>query len=85
MWGGRAGLGEVWCQDSEPPAPLQELCKQLHAKIDVAEEEKYDMEMKVQKSTKEVSGRGALYRGGAPGPRARPLLPSPPHPCSWRT
>ncbi|KAF6106775.1 troponin I2, fast skeletal type [Phyllostomus discolor] len=35
-------------------AEVQELCKQLHAKIDVAEEEKYDMEMKVQKSTKEL-------------------------------
>uniref|UniRef100_G3T9F8 Troponin I, fast skeletal muscle n=1 Tax=Loxodonta africana TaxID=9785 RepID=G3T9F8_LOXAF len=31
-----------------------ELCKQLHAKVDAAEEEKYDMEMKVQKSTKEL-------------------------------
>ncbi|KAL6030996.1 hypothetical protein STEG23_014584 [Scotinomys teguina] len=33
---------------------VQELCKQLHAKIDVAEEEKYDMEVKVQKSSKEL-------------------------------
>nr|UFA46019.1 TNNI2-ACTA1 transcript variant 5 [Sus scrofa] len=33
---------------------VQELCKQLHAKIDAAEEEKYDMEIKVQKSTKEL-------------------------------
>lgn len=33
---------------------VQELCKQLHAKIDAAEEEKYDMEVKVQKSTKEL-------------------------------
>ncbi|KAG8525177.1 Troponin I, fast skeletal muscle, partial [Galemys pyrenaicus] len=33
---------------------VQELCKQLHAKIDEAEEEKYDMEVKVQKSTKEL-------------------------------
>lgn len=45
--------------------PTQELCKQLHAKIDVAEEEKYDMEVKVQKSSKEVRGRsqwsGGLY------------------------
>ncbi|XP_011385879.2 troponin I, fast skeletal muscle, partial [Pteropus vampyrus] len=37
-------------------AEVQELCRQLHAKIDAAEEEKYDMEMRVQKSTKEVSG-----------------------------
>ncbi|XP_059254484.1 troponin I, fast skeletal muscle isoform X2 [Mustela nigripes] len=33
---------------------VQELCKQLHAKIDAAEEEKYDMEVRVQKSTKEL-------------------------------
>ncbi|XP_010826635.1 PREDICTED: troponin I, fast skeletal muscle-like, partial [Bison bison bison] len=33
---------------------VQELCRQLHAKIDAAEEEKYDMEIRVQKSTKEV-------------------------------
>lgn len=42
--------------------PTQELCKQLHAKIDVAEEEKYDMEVKVQKSSKEVRGR-SQWRG----------------------
>ncbi|KAK1335319.1 hypothetical protein QTO34_003105 [Cnephaeus nilssonii] len=35
-------------------AELQELCKQLHAKVDAAEEEKYDMEVKVQKSSKEL-------------------------------
>ncbi|XP_020142007.2 troponin I, fast skeletal muscle [Microcebus murinus] len=35
-------------------AEVQELCKQLHAKIDVAEEERYDMEVKVQKSGKEL-------------------------------
>lgn len=47
------------CQGGHPPHCLstQELCKQLHAKIDVAEEEKYDMEVKVQKSSKEVRGR----------------------------
>uniref|UniRef100_A0A2R8N9A2 Troponin I, fast skeletal muscle n=2 Tax=Callithrix jacchus TaxID=9483 RepID=A0A2R8N9A2_CALJA len=33
---------------------VQELCKQLHAKIDTAEEEKYDMEVRVQKSSKEL-------------------------------
>lgn len=33
---------------------LQELCKQLHAKIDVVDEERYDMEQKVLKSTKDV-------------------------------
>ncbi|XP_053305373.1 troponin I, fast skeletal muscle [Spea bombifrons] len=33
---------------------LQELCKKLHAKIDVVDEERYDMEVKVQKSSKEL-------------------------------
>ncbi|XP_029438414.1 troponin I, fast skeletal muscle [Rhinatrema bivittatum] len=33
---------------------LQELCKKLHAKLDEGEEERYDMEIKVQKSTNEV-------------------------------
>uniref|UniRef100_A0A2R9BPQ2 Troponin I, fast skeletal muscle n=2 Tax=Pan paniscus TaxID=9597 RepID=A0A2R9BPQ2_PANPA len=33
---------------------VQELCKQLHAKIDAAEEEKYDMEVRVQKTSKEL-------------------------------
>ena len=33
---------------------LQELCKKLHAKIDVVDEERYDMEDKVKKSTKEL-------------------------------
>ncbi|KAM9301575.1 troponin I, fast skeletal muscle [Gastrophryne carolinensis] len=33
---------------------LQELCKKLHAKIDVVDEERYDAEVKVQKSSKEL-------------------------------
>lgn len=33
---------------------LQEFCKKLHAKIDVVDEERYDMEVKVQKSSKEL-------------------------------
>uniref|UniRef100_A0A452DPY4 Troponin I, fast skeletal muscle n=1 Tax=Capra hircus TaxID=9925 RepID=A0A452DPY4_CAPHI len=37
---------------------VQELCRQLHAKIDAAEEEKYDMEVRVQKSAKEARGPG---------------------------
>lgn len=43
------------------------------------------MEMRVQKSTKEVSGgaRGAGRPGGAVRPRRLP--PSPPRPLSWRT
>uniref|UniRef100_A0A8C2YSR5 Troponin I, fast skeletal muscle n=1 Tax=Chinchilla lanigera TaxID=34839 RepID=A0A8C2YSR5_CHILA len=50
-------MSEVqWAPDNclPSPSPPQELCKQLHAKIDAAEEEKYDMEVKVQKSTKEL-------------------------------
>lgn len=37
-----------------PMAELQDLCKKLHAKIDVVDEERYDMESKVSKSTKEI-------------------------------
>ncbi|XP_066557074.1 troponin I, fast skeletal muscle isoform X2 [Amia ocellicauda] len=33
---------------------LQELCKKLHAKIDVVDEERYDMESKVNKCAKEI-------------------------------
>ncbi|XP_040184384.1 troponin I, fast skeletal muscle [Rana temporaria] len=35
-------------------ADLQEFCKKLHAKIDVVDEERYDMEVKVSKSSKEL-------------------------------
>lgn len=34
---------------------LQNLCKQLHAKIDVVDEERYDYEDKVIKHNKDVS------------------------------
>ncbi|XP_013813285.2 troponin I, fast skeletal muscle [Apteryx mantelli] len=33
---------------------LQELCKKLHAKIDSVDEERYDTEMKLQKTNKEL-------------------------------
>ncbi|KAM8752100.1 troponin I, slow skeletal muscle-like [Acanthopagrus schlegelii] len=33
---------------------LQELCKDLHRKIDVVDEARYDMEMKVDKNEKEI-------------------------------
>ncbi|KAK7117874.1 hypothetical protein R3I94_023180 [Phoxinus phoxinus] len=33
---------------------LQELCRELHHKIDVTDEERYDLEMKVNKSAKEI-------------------------------
>ncbi|KAM9496342.1 troponin I, fast skeletal muscle-like [Clarias gariepinus] len=33
---------------------LQELCKELHHKIDVIDEERYDLESKVSKSSKEI-------------------------------
>lgn len=62
----------------------QELCRQLHAKIDAAEEEKYDMEVKVQKSTKEVRRGGRVGPGGARGRRGGGTQPCCP-PCSWRT
>ncbi|RXN01936.1 Troponin I, fast skeletal muscle [Acipenser ruthenus] len=33
---------------------LQDLCKELHGKIDVVDEERYDLESKAKKSTKEI-------------------------------
>ncbi|KAM3869744.1 troponin I, fast skeletal muscle-like isoform 2-T2 [Diretmus argenteus] len=33
---------------------LQELCREIHHKIDVLDEERYDLEMKVNKSNKEI-------------------------------
>ncbi|XP_053882117.1 troponin I, fast skeletal muscle [Malaclemys terrapin pileata] len=33
---------------------LQELCKKLHAKVEVVDEERYDTEAKLQKTTKEL-------------------------------
>lgn len=33
----------------------QDLCKKLHAKIESVDEERYDTEVKLQKTTKEVS------------------------------
>lgn len=42
---------------SQHPSLLfsQELCKKLHAKIDAVDEERYDTEVKLQKTNKEVS------------------------------
>lgn len=37
------------------PHPSQNLCKQLHSKIDVVDEERYDCESKVSKHNKDVS------------------------------
>ncbi|KAM8939659.1 troponin I, fast skeletal muscle [Pelodytes ibericus] len=52
---------ENYLQEHCPPlslpssmGDLQEFCKKLHGKIDVVDEERYDMEVKVQKSTKEL-------------------------------
>lgn len=36
---------------------LQDLCKELHHKIDVIDEERYDLGSKVDKSSKEVQFR----------------------------
>lgn len=35
--------------------PFQELCREIHRKIEQTDEERYDLEMKVTKSNKEVS------------------------------
>ena len=37
--------------------PFQNLCKELHSKIDLADEERYDCEHKVIKHNKDVSDR----------------------------
>lgn len=47
---------------------LQNLCKQLHAKIDVVDEERYDYEDKVIKHNKDVSlNQQIRYIGYRPG------------------
>ncbi|XP_018960225.1 troponin I, fast skeletal muscle-like [Cyprinus carpio] len=49
-------MGET-CQPLSIPSgiqALQELCRELHHKIDVTDEERYDLEMKVNKSAKEI-------------------------------
>ncbi|KAE8606867.1 hypothetical protein XENTR_v10010912 [Xenopus tropicalis] len=52
---------EAYLQEHCPPlslpsnlSELQDFCKKMHAKIDVVDEERYDMEVKVGKSTKEL-------------------------------
>ncbi|XP_059402441.1 troponin I, fast skeletal muscle-like isoform X1 [Carassius carassius] len=45
------------CQPLSLPSgiqALQELCRELHHKIDVTDEERYDLEMKVNKCAKEI-------------------------------
>lgn len=36
-------------------ACVQKLCRQLHAKVDVVDEERYDFEAKVNKNNRDVS------------------------------
>lgn len=48
---------------------LQELCRKLHAKIESVDEERYDIEVKLQKTNKEVSF-----------PQSHPSGESPVHP-----
>uniref|UniRef100_A0A672QPD1 Uncharacterized protein n=1 Tax=Sinocyclocheilus grahami TaxID=75366 RepID=A0A672QPD1_SINGR len=40
---------------------LQELCKKLHQQIDNADEERYDLESKVGKASKEVTSDTQIY------------------------
>lgn len=53
---------------SLPPSP-QNLCKQLHSKIEVVDEERYDCESKVKKHNNDVGG-----------PSKTTELPQPEHP-----
>lgn len=41
-------------RDNVSAACVQELCREIHHKIDVMDEERYDLDMKVNKSNKEV-------------------------------
>lgn len=52
----------------------QELCKKLHAKIESVDEERYDTEVKLQKTNKEVSF-----------PQSHPSGESPTHPSCLPT
>uniref|UniRef100_A0A8C3KG62 Troponin I, fast skeletal muscle n=1 Tax=Calidris pygmaea TaxID=425635 RepID=A0A8C3KG62_9CHAR len=45
---------------------LQELCKKLHAKIESVDEERYDTEVKLQKTSKEVSFSWSHPSGKSP-------------------
>lgn len=39
---------------------VQDLCRELHAKIDVVDEERYDIEAKVMLNTREVYNTNSL-------------------------
>lgn len=49
------------------PYHSQELCQELHAKIDVVDEERYDIEAKVLHNTREVKPLLQAYRNSHPG------------------
>lgn len=51
----REELPGVLCYSTSVYFSSQELCKKLHAKIDSVDEERYDTEVKLQKTNKEVS------------------------------
>ncbi|TRY89621.1 hypothetical protein DNTS_021514, partial [Danionella cerebrum] len=58
----KEGEKERYLSEKAPPlqtsgmsfAELQELCRELHAKIDVVDEERYDIEAKVLHNTREI-------------------------------
>lgn len=52
----------------DPSAAPQDLCRELHAKVEVVDEERYDIEAKCLHNTREVSlrkGRGMAIMGWA--------------------
>lgn len=55
------------------PVP-QDLCRDLHAKVEVVDEERYDIEAKCLHNTREVSRRGLGRAVGKPQLWTRPLL-----------
>ena len=56
---GAWGLSGSLLSLSDPRSP-QDLCRELHAKVEVVDEERYDIEAKCLHNTREVSpgGRG---------------------------
>lgn len=47
---------QVQLQFTSNRSDPQNLCKELHQKIDVVDEERYDIDLKVTKNDTEVSG-----------------------------
>lgn len=58
---------QVQLQFTSNSSDPQNLCKELHQKIDVVDEERYDIDLKVTKNDTEVSGYTPLRTCVTPG------------------